>query len=109
MCMHHELSYTLEVPSLMMFACLGAEHGGATGVADAAAVLDALPRGLVERFEREGWVLARNYNDEIGASFADAFGTDDRAPSRRTAGRTRSTTVAARRRDCAPGSAAAPW
>ena len=78
MCMHHELSYTLEVPSLMMFACLtAASNGGATGVADAAAVLDALPRGLVERFEREGWVLARNYNEEIGATVADAFGTND--------------------------------
>ena len=63
---------------MMLFACLTAPSaGGATGVADAAAVLDALPRGLVERFEREGWVLARNYNEEIGASVADAFGTDD--------------------------------
>ena len=39
-------------------------------------MLDALPGRLVERFEREGWVLARNYNEEIGASVADAFGTD---------------------------------
>lgn len=79
MCMHHELSYGAEYPGLMMFACLAAPtRGGATVVADAAAVCDALPRGLVERFDREGWVLARNYNDEIGASVADAFGTDDR-------------------------------
>ena len=35
------------------------------------------PLGLAESEEREGWVLARNYNDEIGASVADAFGTDD--------------------------------
>lgn len=78
MCMHHELSYAAEFPGLMMFACLTAPtSGGATGVADAAAVLEALPRGLVERFEREGWVLARNYNEDIGASVADAFGTDD--------------------------------
>jgi hypothetical protein len=34
---------------------------------------------MVERFEREGWLLTRNYNDEIGASFAEAFGTEDRA------------------------------
>jgi alpha-ketoglutarate-dependent taurine dioxygenase len=79
MCMHHELSYALEFPGLMMFACLGAPtEGGATSVADAEAVLAALPADLVERFEREGWVLARSYNDEIGASIADAFGTDDR-------------------------------
>src|SRR5207245_1519392 len=79
MCMHHELSYALEVPSLMLFACLVAPTGGgATPVADAATVLDALPAELVERFERLGWLLIRNYNDDIGASFADAFGNDDR-------------------------------
>jgi alpha-ketoglutarate-dependent taurine dioxygenase len=79
MCMHHELSYRLEFPGLMLFACLGAPtEGGATAVADARTVLDELPSDLVERFEREGWLLTRNYNDEIGASVAEAFGTDDR-------------------------------
>jgi alpha-ketoglutarate-dependent taurine dioxygenase len=79
MCMHHELSYTLEFPGLMLFACLSAPtEGGATGVADSPTVLDALPIELVERFEREGWLLTRSYNDEIGASFAEAFGTEDR-------------------------------
>jgi len=80
MCMHHELSYTLEFPGLMLFACLAApDRGGATALADAQAVLDALPADLVERVEREGWLLTRSYNDEIGASYAEAFGTDDRA------------------------------
>ena len=80
MCMHHELSYTLEFPGLMLFACLSAPSGGgATAVADSGLVLDALPAGLVERFEREGWLLTRSYNDEIGASVAEAFGTGDRA------------------------------
>lgn len=79
MCMHHELSYTLEFPGLMVFACLRAPtDGGATAVADSPTVLDALPTELTERFEREGWLLTRNYNDEIGASFAEAFGTEDR-------------------------------
>jgi alpha-ketoglutarate-dependent taurine dioxygenase len=79
MCMHHELSYTLEFPGLMLFACLGAPtDSGATAVADSTTVLGALPRDLVERFEREGWLLTRSYNDEIGASVAEAFGTDDR-------------------------------
>ena len=78
MCMHHELSYLLEPPILMMFACINAPAtGGATAVADSTAVLRALPAGLVERFEREGWLLIRSYNDELGASPADAFGTDD--------------------------------
>ena len=79
MCMHHELSYKLEFPGLMLFACLTAPAaGGATGVADAPAVLGALPAGLVQRFEREGWMLVRNYNEDIGASVEQAFGTGDR-------------------------------
>ena len=80
MCMHHELSYALEVPGLMLFACLVAPAGGgATPVAHSPTVLQALPTGLVERFEQEGWLLIRNYNDDIGASFGEAFGTEDRS------------------------------
>jgi alpha-ketoglutarate-dependent taurine dioxygenase len=80
MCMHHELSYALEFPGLMLFACLTAPTGGgATAVADSATVLAALPTELITRFEREGWLLTRSYNDEIGASVTEAFGTEDRA------------------------------
>ncbi|WP_330456076.1 TauD/TfdA family dioxygenase [Streptomyces sp. NBC_00820] len=80
MCMHHELSYTHQVPGLMLFACLTAPaQGGATAVADAEQVLKALPAELTQRFEREGWLLTRSYNDEIGASLSESFGTDDRA------------------------------
>src|SRR5881396_1106291 len=79
MCMHHELSYVLEFPSVMLFACLIAPaDGGATPVADSPTVLRALPTDLIKRFEKVGWLLIRNYNDDIGASVADAFGTDDR-------------------------------
>jgi hypothetical protein len=82
MCMHHELSYALEFPGLMLFACLaGPTEGRASStVTDSPTVLDALPPELVERFEREGWLLTRSYNDELGASVAEAFGTEDRAP-----------------------------
>src|SRR3989442_13720812 len=79
MCMHHEISYALEPPGLMLFACLIAPTvGGATPVADSPTVLNTLAADWVERFERLGWLLIRNYNDDIGASFAEAFGTDDR-------------------------------
>jgi alpha-ketoglutarate-dependent taurine dioxygenase len=79
MCMHHELSYRLEFPGLMMFACLSpAASGGATGLADSPAVLGALPAGLVQRFDREGWILDRTYHDDFGASCEEAFGTGDR-------------------------------
>ncbi|MFH0518484.1 TauD/TfdA family dioxygenase [Streptomyces sp. M41] len=79
MCMHHELSYAVECPGLLMFACLRPPaEGGATAVADSAAVLQSLPAELVDRFEREGWLLTRTYNDEIGATLTQSFGTDDR-------------------------------
>lgn len=80
MCMHHEVSYGLEFPGLLLFACLEAPAtGGATALADASAVLRDLPRELVSRFEREGWLLTRAYHEEIGASVEEAFGTGDRA------------------------------
>ncbi len=79
MCQHHELSYLREPPRFLLFVCVApSSAGGATPLADASAVLRALPASLVETFEREGWLLTRNYNEEIGASIADAFGTDDR-------------------------------
>src|SRR4029450_440779 len=79
MCMHHELSYRLEVPSLLLFGCLGAPtEGGATAVSDSPTVLEALPKDLTEWFERYGWLLPRSYNDEIGATLEEAFGTEDR-------------------------------
>src|SRR5437899_8862096 len=52
MCMHHELSYALEFPSLMLFACLVAPtDGGATPLADSPTVLHALPTELIERLD----------------------------------------------------------
>jgi alpha-ketoglutarate-dependent taurine dioxygenase len=77
--MHHERSYAWEFPSTMLFACLRAPtEGGATALADSAAILEALPPQLVERFARHGWMLTRNYNQGIGASIADSFGADRR-------------------------------
>lgn len=79
MCMHHERSYAWEFPSTMLLACLRAPtQGGATALADSAAVLDALPARLVDRFAEQGWMLSRNYNLEIGASIEDSFGADRR-------------------------------
>jgi len=79
MCMHHELSYLRQPPGLLLFACLRApDTGGATAVADSPTVLEALPVRLVERLERQGWLLTRSYNEEIGASIEEAFGTDHR-------------------------------
>ncbi|MEV5975398.1 TauD/TfdA family dioxygenase [Streptomyces sp. NPDC052114] len=78
LCMHHELSYAAVVPSVALFGCLRAPAGGAAAaVADGERVLELLPDALVERFERDGWELARNYL-EFGFTWAEAFGTDDK-------------------------------
>ena len=80
MFLHNELSYLDRFPGMMLFACLQATVvGGSTVVADSSAVLDALPVELVERCERVGWQLVRNYNDDIGPSWTEAFGVGDRA------------------------------
>ena len=79
MCMHHEMSYAREPAGLMMFACLTPPtSGGATAVSDASKILEALPADLVNRVARDGWMLTRNYNEEIGSSYAEAFRTESR-------------------------------
>ena len=79
MCMHNEMSYVAEPAGLMMFACLtAATSGGATGISDAATILKSLPSDLVKRFEKDGWILTRNYNEDIGSSYAEAFGTENK-------------------------------
>lgn len=80
MCMHHTQSHLLEVPSLLVFACLEApERGGSTPLAAAAEVLGALPEPLVDRFRYEGWLLTRTYHYSVGVNWPEAFGTNDRA------------------------------
>ena len=80
MCMHNEMSYVAQPAGLMMFACLtAATSGGATGVSDATTILKSLPSDLVKRFEKDGWILTRNYNDDIGSSYAEAFGTESKS------------------------------
>lgn len=80
MCMHHELSYGTPPPGLLVFCCLTAPRlGGATALADGAAVLGSLPGPLVDRFARVGWELRRSYNDTVGVPWPDAFGSADQA------------------------------
>ncbi|AZQ32231.1 TauD/TfdA family dioxygenase [Streptomyces cyaneochromogenes] len=79
MCMHHELSYAAETPSLLAFACVTPpSSGGVTALADSRAVLRDLPAELVDRFERHGWLLTRHYNPFLGIGWQDAFDAKDR-------------------------------
>ncbi|MFH9426170.1 TauD/TfdA family dioxygenase [Streptomyces sp. NPDC017529] len=81
MCMHHEVSYALDVPSLLAFCCVTPPaSGGVTALADSRRVLADLPAPLVERFERLGWELLRNYHAFVGVPWQSAFpGGGDRA------------------------------
>jgi alpha-ketoglutarate-dependent taurine dioxygenase len=74
---HNENSYTLTFPGLLLFGCLSApEEGGATPVADCREVLRTLPAELVERMRASGWVLTRNYSEELSVAWQSAFGTE---------------------------------
>ena len=81
MCMHHELSYRLEVPSLMLFACLSAPtSGGATAVSDSPDRAEGTAQGF-DRAVRAGRLAAdaqlqrRDRCDRCG-------GVRDRRPER---------------------------
>jgi Taurine catabolism dioxygenase TauD, TfdA family len=77
---HNENSYTLTFPGIVLFGCLTApESGGATPVADCRAVLEAVPRDLVDRFRATGWKLLRNYGEHMSLGWRTAFGTDSPA------------------------------
>ena len=109
MCMHHELSYAAEVPGLLLFGCLTAPaEGGRTAVADSQQVLQALPADLVAPFARDGWLLTRKYHD-IGVSWTEAFGTEDRAEVDAYCARAGLDHEWLPDGRCAPGSTAPPW
>jgi alpha-ketoglutarate-dependent taurine dioxygenase len=76
---HHELSYALEFPQFLFYACFKVPvRGGVTTLADAATMLTALPHDLVARFERVGWIVTRHYEGNVGVPWQEAFGTEDR-------------------------------
>ncbi|BCK68035.1 protein AmbD [Streptomyces libani subsp. rufus] len=80
MCMHHEVSYGLEIPRLLTIGCFTpAARGGITGLADAQAVLADLPEPIVAGFTEHGWSLVRSYNDLVGVPWTEALGAADRA------------------------------
>jgi Taurine catabolism dioxygenase TauD, TfdA family len=78
LCPQHEQSYRLNVPRLVLLACLRpATEGGQTLLADSRRVLAHLPAGLVERLRRHGWLMVRTFRDRIGVPWRDAFGVAD--------------------------------
>ena len=109
MCMHHELSYTLQFPGTMMFACLTAPtEGGATAVADSPTVLNSLPAAAGGPV-REGRLDADPHVRRGDRGGLDR-GVRHRRPAPRwsaTAGPTASSSPGSPTAGCAPGSGAA--
>src|SRR5687768_1460135 len=110
MCMHHELSYTLEFPGLMLFACLAAPtDGGATAVADSPTVLNALPPSSSSGSSGRAGCSPAATMTRSGRPTPRRSGPRTVAPLRATAAPTRSSSSGNPTADCARGSVAAPW
>ena len=111
MCMHHELSYTLEFPGLMLFACLSAPtEGGATARGRLA---DRARRAArrAGRAVRAGGLAARPATTTTRSARPSPRPSAPRtvARSRATAAPTPSSSPGSPTAGCAPGSAAARW
>jgi alpha-ketoglutarate-dependent taurine dioxygenase len=71
---HNEMSYAHSAPRVLYFACArAAESGGATPLANSAAVLDRLPRDMVDRFRERGVRYTRSYTPGMGLTWQEAF------------------------------------
>lgn len=78
--LHNENSYRLTWPSRLAFCCLTpSQTGGETPTADLRLVREAIPLEILDEFRRRGWMLIRNYREELGLSWQEVFGTQDRA------------------------------
>ena len=79
MCHHHEGSYGITFPDVLLMTTLHApDGGGVLLLADTAAVLSALPAEFAARFRRHGWLLTRTFRPYLGLPWRTAFGTADR-------------------------------
>jgi alpha-ketoglutarate-dependent taurine dioxygenase len=77
--LHNELSYVTTWPMRIWFFCLQpAEERGETPIADVRKVYQRINPHIRERFIKKGWMLTRNYGDDISLSWSSVFGTDDR-------------------------------
>ena len=78
--LHNELSYVTTWPMRIFFSCsIAAEWRGETPIADVRKVYQRIPPRIRERFERDHWMLVRNYGDGFSLPWQKVFHTEDRA------------------------------
>ena len=77
--LHNEQSYTLNWPMKILFFCLRpAQQGGRTPIADSRRIFNRLPSSVVDKFVQKQVMYVRNYGDNLGLSWQEAFQTDDK-------------------------------
>jgi alpha-ketoglutarate-dependent taurine dioxygenase len=76
--LHNENSYSSIWPLKIMFFCVTEpQTEGETPLADVRRVLARIPSRIRECFEREGWMLVRNFGTGYGLPWQTAFQTND--------------------------------
>ncbi|MEU1879082.1 TauD/TfdA family dioxygenase [Streptosporangium sp. NPDC020072] len=77
--LHNENSYQAVWPMVLFFHCLQPPASlGATPLASTREVYASLDPSVREEFERRGWMVVRNYDDDFGMPWREAFNTCDR-------------------------------
>ncbi|MCP3804327.1 TauD/TfdA family dioxygenase [Allokutzneria sp. A3M-2-11 16] len=76
---HNENSYQRVWPQKLFFYCVRPPlTHGATPLASTREVLARIDESVREEFVRRGWMVVRNYSEELGLPWQEVFNTDDR-------------------------------
>ncbi|SDW59047.1 Taurine dioxygenase, alpha-ketoglutarate-dependent [Amycolatopsis xylanica] len=76
---HNENSYQAVWPLTLYFYCIEPPlTQGATPLSSTRAVYESIDRDIRAEFERRKWMIVRNYSDELGLPWSEAFNTEDR-------------------------------
>ncbi|MGW1978272.1 TauD/TfdA family dioxygenase [Streptomyces sp. NPDC001889] len=77
--LHNEMSYQASWPLVLYFHCVEPPLTlGATPLASTRAVYDLIDPSVREEFVRRKWMVVRNYRDDIGLRWWQAFNTESR-------------------------------
>jgi alpha-ketoglutarate-dependent taurine dioxygenase len=77
---HNESSHMHRWPTRQFFCCTQpAAEGGETPIVDCRRIYSALPREIVEEFERKQLMYVRNFTQGLDIGWKDFFKTDDPA------------------------------
>jgi hypothetical protein len=78
--LHNECTSSMTFPKKVWFFCLEEpEEGGETPIASSTGVLKRIDPEVLEKFERLGWMLIRNFGDGLGLPWRGAYGISDPA------------------------------